>query len=55
MLIVGAGFTVTVTSNVFEHPVAVTVPVTVYVVVDEGLADTLVPDVDDNPPAGDQV
>ena len=47
----GAGITVTVTSAVFVHPFAA-VPVTVYVVVDAGLAVTVAPVVDDSPAAG---
>jgi hypothetical protein len=40
---------------VFEHPVAVTVPVTVYVVVVNGLAITVAPELIFNPMAGDHV
>jgi hypothetical protein len=45
--------TVTVAVAVPEHPAVV--PVTVYVVVEAGVAVTVVPVVADNPPAGDQV
>ena len=41
-LITGSGLTVTITEFVFTHPAAV-VPVTVYVVVAEGLAVTEAP------------
>jgi len=40
----GNELTVTLTCAVFEHPVVVLVPVTVYVVFDTGLTLTFVPD-----------
>ena len=52
--ITGSGFTVTITDAVFTHPAA-EVPVTVYVVVDAGLAETLVPVVALNPVEAAQV
>lgn len=53
-VMVGSGFTVTVTEAVLVHPLP-SVPVTVYVVVIAGLAVTLAPVVADNPVAGLQV
>ena len=51
-VITGIGLTVTTDVAVFEHPEAI--PVTVYVVVVEGLAVTVAPLVADNPDGGDQ-
>jgi hypothetical protein len=48
---VGNAFTVTVTVPVLVQPAAV-VPVTVYVIVEVGLAVTVAPVVDDKPVAG---
>ena len=53
-LMVGSVFTLTVTIAVLEQPAAL-VPVTVYVVVEPGLAVTLVPVVADKPVPGDHV
>jgi hypothetical protein len=53
-LITGIKFTVTVTAAVLLQPAAL-VPVTVYVIVDVGLAVTLAPVVADNPVDGDQL
>jgi hypothetical protein len=50
---VGVGFTVIATVLVAVHPAAL-VPVTVYVLVDVGLAVTVSPVVADKPVAGDQ-
>jgi hypothetical protein len=50
----GIGFTVTVTFAVLLHPVVGAVPVTVYSVVDVGLAVTVAPVLADNPVIGDQ-
>jgi hypothetical protein len=52
-VVTGIGLTVTVTVVVLVHPAA-EVPVTVYVVVAGGLAETEVPVVALNPVAGDQ-
>jgi hypothetical protein len=52
--VTGRGFTVTVTSSVFTQLLP-SVPVTVYVMVLEGVAVTVEPVVADNPVAGDQV
>jgi hypothetical protein len=51
---VGLGFTVTVTVAVLLHPVVGAVPVTVYVVVAVGFAETVAPVEADNPVEGDQ-
>jgi len=51
---IGNGFTVTVTEFDLEHPVAVTVSVTVYVVVEVGFAVGLETVVLDNPVEGVQ-
>ena len=48
---VATGLTVTVTNVKLIHPPA-SVPVTVYVVVTAGFAETLVPVVEDKPAAG---
>jgi hypothetical protein len=53
-VMVGSGFIVTVTLFVFVQPLA-SVPVTVYVVVVVGLAETIVPVVGDNPVEGDHM
>jgi hypothetical protein len=53
-LITGIGLTETVTVAVLLQPAAL-VPVTVYVIVDVGLAVTLAPVVADNPVDGDQL
>ena len=45
--------TVTVTFAVLAQPVVGAVPVTVYVVVAVGLAETVAPEVEDSPVAGD--
>lgn len=50
-VMVGKGFTVTVTVFVFTHPFA-SVPVTVYVVVEVGFAVTVAPVVEDKPVEG---
>ncbi len=50
-LIVGNGFIVTVRVLVLVQPLA-SVPTTVYVVVEEGFADTVEPVVEDNPVEG---
>jgi len=53
-VIVGIGLIVTVTLAVFVQLFA-SVPVTTYVIVLDGLADTVVPVVADSPPDGDHV
>jgi hypothetical protein len=53
VIAVGVGFTVIATVFVAVHPAAL-VPVTVYVLVDVGLAVTVSPVVADKPVAGDQ-
>ena len=53
-VIVGVGFTVTVTVVLPEHPLKL-IPVIVYVVVTKGLAVTIDPDVALNPVDGVQV
>ena len=50
--IIGKGLMVTVTLLVLLHPLT-SVPVTVYIVVEEGLAVTVAPVVDESPEAGD--
>lgn len=52
--ITGRGFTLTLTVSEFVHPLA-SVPVTVYIVVADGVADVTVQETQDSPVPGSQV